>query len=89
MVKRAMTGGPRAGAPALPRQRRALRVVQATLASLAFVAGWLGYRAATSHMSPGSGYGKTVVLGGICLGLILSALWMGLRTVRGPKPPAP
>lgn len=84
MVKKAISGKGRRGAPPLPRQRGALRVVQLTLLALAVLAGRLSWDA----YAGGAGYlGEVVVLALVALLFVASALWMGVRTVRGPQPP--
>lgn len=76
-----MSGRGRRGAPPLPRQRAALRVVQLTLVALGIV---LALMAVPSR---GVGRGETTVLGAGALLSVASAVAMGLRTVRGPRPP--
>ena len=90
MVKQAISGKGRRGAPPLPRQRGALRVVQLTLLLLAGFLGnlayrsWLGYSAA----EPNTGLDEVAGLALVALLSLLGFLWMGLRTVRGPQPPS-
>jgi hypothetical protein len=86
MVKRGMSGRGRGGAPPLPRQRGALRVVQLTLIILAAFLLTLAY---TSYAnSPAPDLGEMFVLGAVGLTAAASALWMGIRAVRGPQPPS-
>lgn len=80
MVKRAITGKGRRGSPPLPRQRMALRVVQLTLVALA--AGLLQLAAG------GNGIQERAGLAGAAAGALVFAGWMGVRTVRGPRPPS-
>lgn len=84
MVKKAISGKGRRGAPPLPRQRGALRVVQVTLLALA---GFLGKLAFDSYWEAGSALGEVIVLGSVAAMLVAGALWMGIRVVRGPQPP--
>ncbi len=89
-MKRGMTGKGRSGVPPLPRQRKALRVVQATLIALAGVAGKLGLDSWRMYDASGESFrlGAALVLpvlAGVFLG---GAVWMGFRTVRGPRPPS-
>lgn len=90
MVKKAISGKGRRGAPPLPRQRGALRVVQVTLlllgAFLAYLAyeSWVAYREAV----PNAGLDEAVALGAAAALAAGGALWMGIRTVRGPQPPS-
>lgn len=83
MVKKAISGKGRGGAPPLPRQRGALRVVQITLAALGAFLFNLAYR---SWM--GSEVAQAVVLVAVALICVAWALWMGIATVRGPRPPS-
>ncbi|MEX2587774.1 MAG: hypothetical protein WD602_07285 [Actinomycetota bacterium] len=84
MVKKAISGKGRRGAPPLPRQRGALRVVQLTLLALA---GFVGKLTLDSY-SGGAGYRfEAVVLGSSAVLFAAGALWMGIKTVRGPQPP--
>jgi hypothetical protein len=86
VVKRGMSGKGRGGAPPLPRQRWALRIVQLTLALLAVFVLNLAYN---SFAAPGArDWGEVSLLalaGCVAAGW---ALWMGVRTVRGPQPPS-
>ncbi|MBW3591650.1 MAG: hypothetical protein KY393_07380 [Actinobacteria bacterium] len=84
MVKKAISGKGRRGAPPLPRQRGALRVVQVTLLALA---GFLGKLAFDSYSEVSGYFGEVVVLGAVAVMLVAGALWMGVNVVRGPQPP--
>jgi len=86
MVKRGMSGRGRGGAPPLPRQRGALRVVQLTLVMLAAFFFNLAYNSYATGSAPD--LGEVFVLGAVGLASAGSALWMGIRTVRGPQPPS-
>lgn len=90
MVKRAISGKGRRGAPPLPRQRGALRVVQISLLFLAAFLGNLAYRSWLAYrgQAPNSGLDEVVALGAVALATVAGVLWMGLRTVRGPQPPS-
>lgn len=90
MVKRAISGKGRRGAPPLPRQRGALRVVQLSLACLAAFLGNLAYRSwlAYGDQLPNSGLDEVVALALMAVATVSGVLWMGLRTVRGPQPPS-
>ncbi|MGH2767448.1 MAG: hypothetical protein ACRDIF_00615, partial [Actinomycetota bacterium] len=99
-MKRALSGRGRRGSPPLPRQRAALRVVQATLlmvstAMALFAArAWGAYRRPFSariddwgEATSSAGLGEVALL---ALGAVLAvalALAMGIRAVRGPEPP--
>lgn len=96
-MKRGMSGKTRRGSPPLPRQRKALRVVQLTLLGIAIVLGALAASAWSQHRHPLSsvaaiGQTSTVGLGEMAililgaLGFLALALAMGLRVVRGPEP---
>jgi hypothetical protein len=89
MVKRAISGKGRRGAPPLPRQRGALRVVQVSLLCLAAFLGNLAYRSWLDYgdRMPNSGLDEVVTLAVMALATVSGVLWMGLRTVRGPQPP--
>ncbi|MDQ4149424.1 MAG: hypothetical protein M3164_05460 [Actinomycetota bacterium] len=87
-MKRGMAGRGRAGAPPLPRQRAALRVVQVTLVALGLFLAWLAARSWEDATSGLVGFGQVVVTAGAALFSLGAALWMGLRTVRGPEPPS-
>jgi len=78
-MKRAISGKGRGGSPPLPRQRMALRVVQLTLIVLAASLFRLGV--------DGNGMQDRAALGFAAIGLLAFAAWMGIRTVRGPRPP--
>ena len=96
-MKRGLSGKTRRGSPPLPRQRKALRVVQLTLVALALslaalaVSAW-NQRAhpqpAAATLGPPSrhGLGEVVVLGAGALSFGALAAGMGLRVVRGPDP---
>jgi hypothetical protein len=90
MVKQAISGKGRRGAPPLPRQRGALRVVQVTLLLLAAFLGNLAYRSWLGYSAnePNTGIGEVVGLAVVALLSLYGCLWMGLRTVRGPQPPS-
>lgn len=85
MVKKAISGRGRRGAPPLPRQRGALRVVQVTLAGLALFLLQLAY---ASSSDGGAAPSEAAVLFAVGLTCGAYALWMGVRTVRGPQPPS-
>jgi hypothetical protein len=98
-MKRGMSGKTRRGSPPLPRQRKALRVVQLTLLAIGVTLAALAYAAIGQHQHPlttaatvdqtsGSGRGEVIVLGAGALGFAALALAMGLRVVRGPEPDA-
>jgi len=85
-----MTGKGRRGSPPLPRQRRALRVVQLTLITMAVVALWLAAERKPGLLAGQKGVlAEVVVLAGLAISFLALAAWMGLRTVRGPQPPSP
>jgi hypothetical protein len=86
MVKRGMSGKGRGGAPPLPRQRGALRVVQLTLVMLAVFLLNLAYSSYAAGAQPDWAAVAVLVLSGCVAGGW--ALWMGVRTVRGPQPPS-
>ena len=90
MVKRAISGKGRRGAPPLPRQRGALRVVQISLLGLAAFLGNLAYRSWLAYrgQAPNSGLDEVVALAAVTLATVAGVVWMGLRTVRGPQPPS-
>lgn len=67
----------------MPRQRGALRMVQVTLLMLAGFAGKL----AVDSISETALHAEGVVLAVLAVLGAGGALWMGLRTVRGPQPP--
>jgi hypothetical protein len=99
-MKRGMSGKTRRGSPPLPRQRKALRIVQATLVGLALCLVVLAASAVNQRRHPlpptatlgapgGHGLGEVVALAGgaIALGGLAGA--MGVRVVRGPDPHLP
>jgi hypothetical protein len=86
MVKRGMSGRGRGGAPPLPRQRGALRVVQLTLVMLGAFLLNLAYTSYANRSAPD--LGEVFVLGAVGLAAAAFALWMGIRAVRGPQPPS-
>jgi hypothetical protein len=90
MVKQAISGKGRRGAPPLPRQRGALRVVQVTLLALAAFLGILAYRSWTAYSAsePNVGIDEVAALGAAAALALFGCLWMGLKTVRGPQPPS-
>lgn len=90
MVKQAISGKGRRGAPPLPRQRGALRVVQLTLGVLAAFLGNLAYGSWTAYAGsrPNSGIDEVAGLALMALLSLYCCLWMGLKTVRGPQPPS-
>ncbi|HEU5002108.1 MAG TPA: hypothetical protein VFW71_04940 [Actinomycetota bacterium] len=99
-MKRAMSGKTRRGSPPLPRQRKALRVVQLTFLGLAGALALLTAGAWRSHQHPlgaastlgtqsGSGLGEVVALGLGVVAFAGLAAGMGLRVVRGPEPRDP
>ncbi len=79
-MKRAIAGKGRRGAPPLPRQRMALRVVQVTLVALA--------ASLVRLAALGNGIQERVGLASAAIGSVSFAVWMGIRTVRGPRPPS-
>ncbi|HLI57712.1 MAG TPA: hypothetical protein VKY26_11865 [Actinomycetota bacterium] len=96
-MKRGMSGKTRRGSPPLPRQRKALRVVQLTLLGIAVILGALASSAWSQHRHPLSaaaaigqtstvGFGELAVLILGALAFAGLALAMGLRVVRGPEP---
>ncbi|CAN5827621.1 hypothetical protein BH23ACT12_BH23ACT12_01190 [soil metagenome] len=90
MVKQAISGKGRRGAPPLPRQRGALRVVQVALLALAAFLGNLAYGSWTAYSGsqPYTGIDEVIGLAAAALFSLYGCLWMGLRTVRGPQPPS-
>jgi TRAP-type C4-dicarboxylate transport system permease small subunit len=98
-MKRGLAGRTRRGAPPLPQQRRALRVVQIVLFGLSVLLGWLTVQSWSSFTeSPATGVaalgqtvetgiGQVIVLFILTLAAFAGALAMGLRIVRGPTPP--
>jgi hypothetical protein len=99
-MKRGLSGKTRRGSPPLPRQRKALRIVQLTLLGLAIclvalAASAVNQRrhplghAATMGASGGHGIGEVVALGAGAVALGGLALAMGVRVVRGPDPHLP
>jgi hypothetical protein len=98
-MKRGLSGKTRRGSPPLPRQRKALRVVQATLVAIAAVMVLLAGGAWNQHRHPlaaGAALGQTATAGlgevlALAAGAVLLvglALAMGLRVIRGPEPDA-
>lgn len=96
-MKRGMSGRTRRGSPPLPRQRKALRVVQLTLIALAVSLALLAASALNqrSHPLPTAatlgapsrhGLGEVVALGAGALAIAALAAKMGMRVVRGPEP---
>lgn len=90
MVKQAISGKGRRGAPPLPRQRGALRVVQVALLALAAFLGNLAFISWTAYSDaqPNTGIDEVAGLALAALFSLYGCLWMGLRTVRGPQPPS-
>ena len=98
-MKRGLAGRTRRGAPPLPQQRRALRVVQVVLFALSVFLAWLTVQSwiAFREPSPGgvaglgqtvqTGLGQVIFLVLLTLATLAGALAMGLRIVRGPTPP--
>lgn len=96
MVKRAITSKSR-GSPPLPRQRRALRLLQATLVVVGFVLATLSFDAYSARTygvpalwisGPDSPSLPEIVSLGTAAALSFGgAAAMGLRVVRGPEPP--
>jgi hypothetical protein len=99
-MKRGLSGKTRRGSPPLPRQRKALRIVQFTLVGLAVCLAALAVSAVNQRRHPlsdaatlgtqrGHGIGEVVALGAgaLCLGGL--AYSMGIRVVRGPEPHEP
>lgn len=89
-MKRAVSGKGRSGTPPLPRQRKALRVIQATLLALATVAAGLAWSSWRQFSDTGASHrlAAWIFLSVAAVGSVAAALWMGIRTVRGPQPPA-
>ncbi|HWD08594.1 MAG TPA: hypothetical protein VHA57_05805 [Actinomycetota bacterium] len=96
-MKRGLSGKTRRGSPPLPRQRKALRVVQLTLLGIAAILGalalaaWSQYRhplpaAAAIGQTSTVGLGELVVLVLGVLAFFGLAVAMGVRVVRGPEP---
>ena len=99
-MKRGLSGKTRRGSPPLPRQRKALRVVQLTLAALGVCLVLLAASALHQHRHPlapgavlgasgGHGFGEVVALAVGAVALVGLAVAMGLRVVRGPDPHLP
>jgi len=86
-LKRAITAKGAKGSPPLPRQRKALRVVQLCLLVLAVISGRFALQAWSSSPAVSSGLGEVVVFGALGMSFAGLAAWMGIRTVRGPQPP--
>lgn len=82
-----MSGRGRRGAPPLPRQRAALRVVQLTLVVLGIVLALMAVRAWGAARASAAGGGEAAVLSAGAVLSASAAAAMGLRTVRGPRPP--
>ena len=91
-MKRGIAGRGRRGSPPLPRQRTALRVVQLTLLAVSVVLAVFAARAlegrATAAPNASSRISEVVALAGVAAMFLAVAVWMGLRTVRGPEPPS-
>lgn len=83
-MKRGMAGRTRKGAPPLPRQRIALRVVQLTLLA---VASFLSRLSLMAYRDPNATTGEFIGPAAIAAVLVVGVAWMGLRAVRGPQPP--
>jgi len=99
-MKRGLSGKTRRGSPPLPRQRKALRVVQVTLVGLAVCLVVLAASAVHQRRHPlapgavlgasgGHGFGEVVALGAGAIALGGLAVAMGIRVVRGPDPRLP
>ena len=99
-MKRGLSGKTRRGSPPLPRQRKALRVVQLTLAALGVCLVLLAASALHQHRHPlapgavlgasgGHGFGEVVALAVGAVALVGLAVAMGIRVVRGPDPHLP
>jgi hypothetical protein len=99
-VKRGLSGKTRRGSPPLPRQRKALRVVQLTFVGLAVCLALLAASALRQHGHPlastavlgapgGHGLGEVLALALGAAALLGLALAMGIRVVRGPDPHLP
>ena len=98
-MKRGLAGRTRRGAPPLPQQRRALRVVQVVLFALSVFLGWLTVQSWIAFREPSpagvaglgqtveTGLGQVIVLVLLTLATLAGALAMGLRIVGGPTPP--
>jgi hypothetical protein len=99
-MKRGMSGKTRRGSPPLPRQRKALRIVQFTFLGLAVCLAILAASAVNQHRHPlssgatlgapsGHGTGEVVALAAGAVALAGLAYAMGIRVVRGPDPHLP
>ena len=97
VVKRGLSGKTRRGSPPLPRQRKALRLVQLTFIVLAVGLAALAIATLGRHIHPLTaaatlgeprrpGIGEVLALGSAAVGLGALALAMGVRVVRGPEP---
>lgn len=98
-MKRGLAGRTRRGAPPLPQQRRALRVVQIVLFGLSVFLGWLTVQSWNAFREPPdvgiaalgqtveTGIGQVIFLFVLTLAAFAGALAMGLRIIRGPTPP--
>lgn len=100
-MQRGISGKTRRGAPPLPRQRKALRIVQVTLAAMAVfmamltISAWTQYRDRPSSVAqqldgrrPRT-LAEVLILGSGAVFFAGGCLAMGARTVRGPEPPRP
>ncbi len=98
-MKRGMSGKTRRGAPPLARQRKALRVLQMTLAAISIALGLLAFRAWEQYRDPTSDaveLGRSTQAGPaevavLAAGTLLFGGWalsIGLRVPRGPELPS-
>lgn len=96
-MKRGLAGKTRRGSPPLPRQRKALRVVQLTLLAIGVVLVALAVSAFHQHAHPLTtamavdptdrpGLGEVFVLMTGAIAFLGLAWGMGVRVVRGPEP---
>lgn len=98
-MKRGMSGKTRRGPPPLARQRKALRVLQLTLAAVSVALGLLAFRAWEHYRSPdpkAAELGRSAEVGlaevaVLASGTVLFAGWalsIGLKVPRGPELPS-
>ncbi|MGH2733598.1 MAG: hypothetical protein ACRDJG_11815 [Actinomycetota bacterium] len=94
-----MSGKTRRGAPPLARQRKALRVLQMTLAAISVALGLLAFRAWDQYRNPASDaphLGRSTPAGRaevtvLAAGALLFGGWalsIGVRVPRGPELPS-
>lgn len=84
-MKRGLSGKTRRGAPPLPQQRRALRVVQLSFLFLALFFGWLVFRSLEQNTA--REWGEVILLSLLALLSAAAVFAMGFSLVRGPEPP--